>query len=187
MSHTIASLSERRWPMSPLLEIRLFKDRLEAWNGTVLERRIVLDTVSQVRLAVEAGGPQSLVVCRITGPGGEIAFSSRRAETSGWADNILDFQRMLVALHKALAPRAGEIAFLEGQSLKFRLAMSGAGAAILAAALGYCAYMAVAQGNLVLALAGAPFILVGAALAYAFRPGRPVAYDPAKLIARFGG
>ncbi|MGJ3231719.1 MAG: hypothetical protein ACFE0P_07970 [Oceanicaulis sp.] len=187
MSGERASLSERRWPLSPLLEIRLYEDRLEAWNGAVLERRIPLDSVREVRMAVEPAGQQRVVVCRVTGPGGEIAFSSLRAENGGWVDNLRDFQRVLVALHKGLLPQAGEIAFVEGQSLKFRLIMSGAGAVLFAAALSYCVYMLLVEGAAMLALAGAPFALVGAALAVVFRPGRPIPYDPAKLVERFGG
>jgi len=183
----LASLSERRWPLSPLQEVQLYPDRIESWNGSTLERRIALDLVTSVRLAVEMGGEQSLVVCRVTGPSGEIAFSSRRAEGSGWVDQALEFQRLLVAVHKALEPRGGEVAYLEGQSLTFRLIMSGAGSALLAAALGFSGYMLLVQGNGVLALAGAPFALVGGALAWVLRPGRPVPYDPARLVARFGG
>jgi len=183
----LASLSERRWPLGPLLEVRLFDDRIEAWNGAALERRILLDRVETVRLCVEMGGQQSLVVCRVTGPSGEIAFSSRRAESGGWADQALEFQRLLVALHRRLAARGDEVNYLEGQSLTFRLVMSGAGAVLLAAALGFSGYMVVVEANAVLAFAGAPFALVGAALAWVFRPGRPIPYDPEKLIARFGG
>lgn len=183
----MASLSERRWPLSPLLDVQLHADRLEAWNGATLERRILLDQVVEVRLSVEPAGPQTRVVCRVSGPQGEIVFSSRRAETSGWVDNVRDFQRVLVALHTQLAPRAGQVRFVEGQSLTLRLALSGAGIAILAAAVGFSAYMALAQGNIVLAFAGAPFAVVGAALAWTFRPGRPAPYDPAQLVTRFGG
>jgi len=183
----MASLSERRWPLSPLVEVQLHDDRLEAWNGASLERRILLSEVMEVRLSVEPAGPQTRVVCRVRGAQGEIVFSSRRAEKSGWVDNVRDFQRVLVALHKQLSPRAREVSFVEGQSLKLRLALSGAGLAILAAALGFCAYMALGRGNVVLAFAGAPFAVVGAALGWAFRPGRPVPYDPDQLVARFGG
>ncbi|MFP4519658.1 MAG: hypothetical protein ACLFQ5_09390 [Oceanicaulis sp.] len=187
MTGEITSLSERRWPLSPLLEIRLHADRLEAWAPDGLERRIALEQVTEVRLSVEPAGPQSRVVCRVTGPDGEIVFSSYRAEKSGWSDNALAFQRLLVALHRQLAARAGAVRFVEGQSLKFRVIMSAAGGAILAAALAFSAYMLIDRSNLVLALAGAPFMVVGAALAWAFRPGRPAPYDPEKLIERFGG
>jgi hypothetical protein len=187
MSGEIASLSERRWRMSPLLEIQLHPDRLEAWSGSSLERRILLDQVQEVRMAVEPAGPDGRVVCRVTGPSGEITFSSRRAEGAGWADTVLDFQRLLVALHKQLAPRGAAVRYVEGQSLKFRLIMSGTGLAILSAALGFSAYMVLGQGNIVLAFAGGPFVLVGAALAWAFRPGRPAVYDPQALVSRFGG
>lgn len=187
MTGEIASLSERRWPRAPLTEIQLHPDRLEAWTGSALHRRIPLDQVREVRMAVEPAGQQRVVVCKVEGPSGEIAFSSLRAENGAWVDNLRDFQRVLVALHQALAPRAGEVRFVEGQSLKFRLIMSGAGAAILAAALGYCIHMAFVAGNVVLAFAGAPFAVVGAALAWAFRPGRPAPYDPHKLVERFGG
>lgn len=183
----LASLSERRWPLSPLQEVQLYPDRIESWSGPTLERRIALGGVRRVRLAVEMSGEQSLVVCRVTAPNGEIAFSSRRAEGSGWADQALEFQRLLVAVHKALESRGGEVAYLEGQSLTFRLIMSGAGAVLLAAALAFSGYMLVIHENAVLALAGAPFALVGGALAWVLRPGRPVPYDPARLVERFGG
>ncbi|MEQ8404794.1 MAG: hypothetical protein RKE49_06840 [Oceanicaulis sp.] len=187
MTGEIASLSERRWPMAPLVEVQLHADRLEAWTGAALQRRIPLDQVREVRMAVEPAGPQRVVVCKVSGPSGEIAFSSLRAESGAWVDNLRDFQRVLVALHKALSPRAGAVRFVEGQSLKFRLIMSGAGAAILAAALGYCVHMALIAENIVLAFAGAPFAVVGVALVVAFRPGRPAPYDPHKLVERFGG
>lgn len=182
-----AAMNERRWPMSPLQEIQLHDDRLEAWEGSTLARRLPLERVEQVRLSVEMGGQQSLVVCRVSGPSGEIAFSSRRAETSGWVDQALEFQRMLVAVHKALRPRGAAVTYLEGQSLTFRLVMSGAGLALLAASAAFSIYMLVTDASPVLALAGAPFALVGGALAWVFRPGRPTPYDPDKLVARFGG
>ena len=181
----IATMTDRRNPFSAVQTLRLFEDRLEAWTGETLARRIGLDRITQVRLAVEMAGQSQQVVCRVTGPGGEIVFGSRRAENGGFADNVTEFQALMVALHTALRPRFDAVAFLEGQSLAFRLIMALLGAAMAGLALVFMAWFALVEESALLAMAGFPFLLIGGSLAWVFRPARPLVYDPEKLIARF--
>lgn len=179
------SMTDRRNPFSPLISIRLYEDRLEAWDGETLSRRISLDQITQVRLAVEIAGQVNQVVCRVTGPDGEIVFGSRRAEGGAFTDNVIEFQTLMVALHAALRPRFETVRFVEGQSLTFRLIMAFAGAMMAGLAVFFIAWFALVRESALLALAGAPFLIIGGALVWVFRPARPLDYDPEKLIERF--
>jgi hypothetical protein len=181
----LASMDDRRTLLSPKKHLVLFGDRLECHAGQRLERRIALDQIQQVRLAVEMAGSQTQVVCRVTGPSGEIVFGSRAASGSAFEDNALDFQGLLVALHRALAPRYADIAFVEGQSLGFRLIMCALGLVMGIMAAMVSAYILVVRDSVMLAFAGFPFLVIGGYLAWVFRPAGPAPYDPAALVTRF--
>lgn len=184
----LCEMTDRRNPLRPDQAICVFDDRIEASEGDTLTRRIALDQVRQVRLSIEMAGQQTQVVCRVAGPSGEIVFGSRRATAPGhWADNALAFRAVLVAVHEALRPRFDAVRFVEGQSLGFRLFMSGLGAAMAVLALGFAGFMLVDGQSPMLTLAGFPFAVIGGYLAWVFRPGRPVPYDPEGLIVRFSG
>lgn len=182
----IAQITDQRNALRPARQIILYADRVEWVEEGRLERRIALDTVTGVRLSVEMAGAQSQVMCRVTGPSGEIVFGSRRAVSlSDWEDNALEFQSLLVALHKALQPRFGAVRFTEGQTLGSRLILGGVGVAMASMAISYMVWMGLNAQSAMLALAGLPFAALGGYLAFAFRPGRPVLYDPEALITRF--
>ncbi|MCP2671862.1 hypothetical protein NHF40_13065 [Maricaulaceae bacterium EIL42A08] len=183
----LARMSDRRNPLSPEQALVLHPDRLECWTDNSLTRRIDLGAVTQVRLAVEMAGQDKQVVCRVTGPQGEIVFGSRRANKGAFDDNVVEFQALMVALHTALKPRFEEVAFVEGQSLGFRLIMAGLGVIMAAAALFVIGWFAIVEESALLAFAGFPFLLIGGSLAWVFRPMRPLPYDPDKLIERFSG
>ncbi|MFW5661433.1 MAG: hypothetical protein ACOC05_08605 [Oceanicaulis sp.] len=182
-----AEITDRRNPLEPERTVSVLSDRIEVSEAARLVRRIALADVAAVRLTVEPAGRETQVVCRVTGPSGEIAFGSRSAKGAGWTDNALEFRAALVALHRALEPRWGEVAFLEGQTLGFRLAMTAAGVAVAAAAAGFAGYMMIVRESALLGLIGLPFAVAGGYLAWLFRPGRPAPYDPAGLVKRFGG
>lgn len=182
----IAQITDQRNALRPARQIILYADRVEWVEEERLERRIALDAVTGVRLSVEMAGAQSQVMCRVTGPSGEIVFGSRRAVSlSDWEDNALEFQSLLVALHKALQPRFGAVRFTEGQTLGSRLILGGVGVAMASMAISYMVWMGLNAQSAMLALAGLPFAALGGYLAFAFRPGRPVPYDPEALITRF--
>lgn len=187
MTHetALAAMTDRRNPLSAQKRIALFEDRLESWSGEKLERRIALDQVSQVRLSVEMAGTLSQVVCRVAGPAGEIVFGSRKAADGAFQDNAAQYTPLLVALHRALAPRRDAVRFVEGQSLGFRLIMSGLGLVMALAAAAIIAFFALVEESAMLAFAGFPFLVIGAYLAWVFRPAGPVRYDPEALVARF--
>lgn len=182
----LAHMTDRRNPLRPDRELVLFADRIEWREEARLVRRIAIDQISQVRLAVEVAGQQTQVVCRITGPAGEIVFGSRRAVAPGsWADNALEFRGFLVETHAALRPRFDAVRFVEGQSMAFRLLISALG--VLMAGLGvvFAGWMMLVRESAMLAVAALPFVAIGGYLAWLFRPGFPLPYDPEKLIDRF--
>ena len=183
----VARMTDRRNPLSPEQTLVLHEDRLECWADDSLSRRVDLGSVTQVRLSVEMAGQNKQVVCRVTGPHGEIVFGSRRANAGAFEDNVVEFQALMVALHTALKPRFDDVAFVEGQSLGFRLIMAGLGAVMAVLALCVIGWFAVVEQSALLAFAGFPFLLIGGSLAWVFRPMRPLPYDPAKLIERFSG
>jgi len=183
---SIARLQDRRNPVTPAREVILFADRLEWEEAGRLERRIALDAVTSVRLSVELAGQQSQVVCRVQSGSGEIVFGSRRAVKPGvWDDNALDFQTLLVRLHETLRPHFDTVRFTEGQTLGFRLLMGGIGIVMTSMAISYMGWMLLKAQSAMMALAGLPFAVIGGYLAFVFRPGRPVPYDPEGLITRF--
>lgn len=182
----LARMTDRRNPVQPERQVILYGDRLEWAEGERLERRIALEAVASVRLSVELAGQQSQVVCRVGGPSGEIVFGSRRAVSPGvWTDNALEFQTLLVRLHEALKPRFDTVRFTEGQTLGFRLLMGGIGVVMTSMAVSYMVWMMLKEASAMMALAGLPFAVIGGYLAFVFRPGRPVPYDPEGLITRF--
>jgi hypothetical protein len=182
----IAQINDQRNALRAARQIILYRDRIEWVEEGRLERRMALDAVTGVRLSVEMAGAQSQVVCRVSGPSGEMLFGSRRAVSlSEWEDNALEFQTLLVALHKALRPRFDTVRFTEGQTLGSRLLLGGVGVVMASMAISYMAWMMLNEQSAMLALAGLPFAALGGYLAFAFRPGRPVPYDPEALITRF--
>ncbi len=183
----LAQMSDRRNPFSAPKRLELFSDRIECWAGERLERRIGLDQVAGVRLAVEMAGSQTQVACRVKGNGGEVVFGSRRSENGGFADNAAEFTPFLVALHRALEPRYGDVEFVEGQSLGFRVIMSGLGVVMALAAAAIIGYFLIIEESAMLAFAGFPFLAIGGYLAWVFRPAGPVKYDPHGLVERFKG
>ncbi|MFW6413225.1 MAG: hypothetical protein ACOC0V_03740 [Oceanicaulis sp.] len=185
MTRPLSTLTDRRSPIEPVREVAVHDDRIELSEDGALVRRLGFDTLTEVRLTVEMAGRETQVVCRASGPAGEIAFGSRRAEGARFIDNAAAFQHTLVALHKALKGRR-TVRFVEGQTLGFRLLITGAGALIAAAALVYTGYMLIVRESAILSLIGVPVILTGGALAVLFRPGRPQPYDPDALVKRFG-
>lgn len=187
MSDTVlAEMADRRNPLQPARRLALFADRLEWREDATLVRRIALEQVRQVRLSVEMAGQQTQVVCRVTGPAGEIVFGSRRATSPGvWADNALEFRGFLVDLHAALRPHFSQIGFVEGQSMGFRVIMSGIGAVLAILGVMFAGWMMLIEASAMLAVAALPFVAIGGYLAWLFRPGFPVPYDPEGLIERF--
>lgn len=183
----LAHMTDRRNPLSAEKRLAVFSDRIECWAGETLERRIALDDVSQVRLAVEMAGSTTQVVCRVTGPAGEIVFGSRQSQNGAFADNAAEFTPVLVALHRALEPRYGDVSFVEGQSLSFRLILSGLGLVMALIAAAIIGYFLLVEESAMLAFAGFPFLLIGGYLAWVFKPAGPVKYDPGGLVERFGG
>lgn len=182
----IARLSDRRNPIRPGRDVILYADRIEWVEGDKLERRLTLDAISSVRLSVELAGQQSQVVCRVSGASGEIVFGSRKAVSPGvWEDNALEFQTLLVRVHESLRPRFDAVRFTEGQTLSFRLLMGGIGVVMTSMAVSYMGWMMLKEQSAMMALAGLPFAAIGGYLAYVFRPGRPVPYDPEGLVTRF--
>jgi len=182
----LSQMEDRRNSLHPNRDVRLFADRIEWLERGKLVRRIALDQVRQVRLSVEIAGQQTQVVCRVQGPSGEIVFGSRRTVSPGvWEDNALAFQNILVGLHQSLRFRFDAVRFVEGQSLGFKLITSGLGVTMATLALGFSGFMMMVQENAVLTFASLPFAVIGGYLAWMFRPGRPVLYDPEGLIARF--
>ena len=183
----LAEMTDRRNPLSAQKRLALFSDRIECWDGETLERRIGLNQVASVRLAVEMAGSTTQVACRVAGPAGEIAFGSRTARNGAFEDNSAQFTPFLVALHQGLEPRYGEVAFLEGQSVGFRLILSGLGLLMALVAAAVIGFFVVVEESAMLAFAGFPFLVIGAYLAWVFKPAGPVKYDPEGLVERFGG
>ena len=187
MTETVlCEMQDRRQAMRPARTIRLYDDRLEWTEGSKLIRRLPFDQIREVRLSVEMAGQQSQVVCRVQSGSGEIVFGSRRAVKPGvWDDNALDFQTLLVRLHETLRPHFDTVRFTEGQTLGFRLLMGGIGIVMTSMAISYMGWMLLKEQSAMMALAGLPFAVIGGYLAFVFRPGRPVPYDPEGLITRF--
>ena len=183
----LAEMTDRRNPLSAPKRLQLFSDRIDCWDGETLERRIGLDQVATVRLAVEMAGSTTQVACRVAGRNGEIVFGSRRSQNGAFADNSAEFTPFLVALHRALRPRYDQVAFVEGQSVGFRLIMSGLGLVMALIAAATIAFFALVEESAMLAFVGFPFLVIGGYLAWVFRPTAPAAYDPDGLITRFSG
>lgn len=190
-SSPIIMLEDRRSAVARTRTMSLFPDRLDLSEAGALARRIDLSAITEVRLTVEpapGAGTGALVVCRVRAGSKEIAFGSRRLKPDGgWSDEGYAFRKAIIALHTALRPRAGEIAFREGPSLRTRLILCAAGLALVIGAAGFTGYMLLARNAGLLAVMGAPFALIGGAIAWMYRPRPDQAYDPDALIQRFSG
>lgn len=186
----VIMMEDRRSPLAPTRTVSLYPDRIDLSDKGALARRIDLGDIEEVRLTVEpapGAGTGALVVCRVRTGSSEIAFGSRRLKPGGgWSDEGYAFRKTIIALHEALRPRAGEIAFREGPSFRTRLILCAAGLAMVIAALGFAGYMLSRNASL-LAVMGAPFALIGGAIAWMYRPRPDQAYDPDALIQRFSG
>ena len=152
-------------------------------EGESLTRRLALEEVVQLRLAIEMAGADSQIVCRLTDrAGGEITIGSRSWTGVGVYEQRADtFSAFLTALHEALQPRWEEIRFLEGQSLAFMTAMFALGLALAALGAGGFVWFTLVQGQ-ILGWGAAPFAAIGAWLALMFRPRAPKTYDPAIYV-----
>ncbi len=190
-SAPVIMLEDRRSPLAPTRTVSLYRDRIDLSEKDALARRIDLGAVTEVRLTVEpapGAGTGALVVCRVRAGSGEIAFGSRRLKPGGgWSDEGYAFRKAIIALHQALRPRASQIAFREGPSFRTRLILCAAGLAMTLAALGFAGYMLLDRQAGLLAVMGAPFALIGGAIAWMYRPRADEAYDPDALIQRFSG
>ena len=180
------SLNDRRSLWRKTAQITLEDDRLEAWRAERLVQRILLDDVRRVRLTVEPAGQSTQIVCRVSDTRGEIAFSSKRlTQTNQYDDQVEGFKPMLVALHERLADREDGVEFLEGPSFGLLLMLSLIGGAMAVGALGFMTYMFLVRESAMLGFTGLPFFVIGAALAWVFKPRVPEKYDRASLIERF--
>lgn len=181
-----ARLTDRRGAHGPARELVLLDDRIEVIEQGRIAHRLSLDNIASVRLSVEMAGPDTQVVARLKGPGTEIVFGSRSYLAPGrWANNAVEFRAMVLAVHKALRPRQGEVRYIEGHTLGLRVLIFALGMGMALAGLIYGWWMGMERGNSMLALAALPFIVIGGYLAWIFRPGVPVPYDPDQLIERF--
>ncbi len=184
-----AVLHDRRRAGGPDRELRLHDDRVERVEAGRVRTRIALADVAQVRMSVApvlTGG--HAVHCEITARDGRaIGCASLSAQAPGrWINNAPAFMAFTAALHAALGPRAGEIAFVEGQPPRQRLALFASGL-VLAFAAGAGLALALGEGALILGFACGLGVLTGLALAFAFRPVRSARYDPAAFAERMGG
>lgn len=179
-------LSDRRGAHGPAREIVLTGDRLEVIEQGRIAHRLGLSNVRSIRLSVDMAGRDTQVVARVRGKATEIVFGSRSYVAPGrWANNAVEFRRMLLEIHRALTPRRQEIRFVEGHTLGLRVAIFTLGNAMALAGFLFGWYMSEVRQSGMLALAALPFVIIGGYLAWVFRPGVPVPYNPDDLIARF--
>ena len=173
-----ASFTDRRNAASKEVEISLLSDQIIVSQAGLKKQAVPLDSVKQVRLAIEMAGQDTQIVCRVTAQDGtQIVFGSRRFVTVGsWENNADTFRTFLAQLHRAFKPYWPHIDFVEGQSLSFRWIMSGLGVlmAIISATF---AIILVLQDKSAGFFLVAPLVL-GVWLAWLFRPQRPKPYDP---------
>lgn len=182
----LARLSDRRGSHGPAREVILTGDRIEVIEAGRVAHRLSLANVKSVRLSVDMAGRDTQVVARIRGGSTEIVFGSRSyAGPARWTNNAVEFRAMVLALHRALIARKNEIRFIEGHTLGLRVMVFGLGLAMALAGALYGWWMGVEQASTMLAFIGLPFIVIGGYLAWVFRPGVPLPYDPEQLIARF--
>lgn len=182
----LATLYDKRSHFTGERCLSLYADRVEVTRAGRVETRLDLSEVERVRMSVEPAGGGVQVVCRISaGRDRMIALGSLTSVgPRRWANNALAFKTFVTALHRALAPRRDKIAFLEGQPLALRLVVSGLGLIIFNAALVWAYAFIIVRENAVLGFIALPFLLVGAALIWVFRPMPAQGYDPEALIAR---
>lgn len=182
----LAELEDRRTLTGKTRSVCLYGDRIEVSEPGESLQRIRLDAVTQVRMSVEMAGRDTQVVCRLSSKSNQIVFGSRRLSGPGsWENNAIEFRGLVLALHKKLQPRKQSVRFVEGQTLGFRLVMGAAGLSLAAGGVVFGGYMLAVAANAMLAAAALPFIVTGGYLAWVFRPGVPLPYNPDQLIARF--
>jgi hypothetical protein len=182
----LAKLEDRRSLTGKTRSVRLYGDRIEVCEPGESLQRIRLYSVTQVRMSVEMAGRDTQVVCRVASKSTQIVFGSRSLSGPGsWQNNAVEFRGLVLALHKALQPRKLAVRFVEGQTLGFRLIMGAAGLSLATGGVVFAGYMLSVAGSAMLAAAALPFIVIGGYLAWVFRPGVPLPYNPDQLIARF--
>jgi hypothetical protein len=178
----IATLADRRGAMAKPQTLHLYADRIERVRDGVVDARLRLDAIRRVRLAVEMAGREAQVVCRVTGPSGEMALGSLSATGPGqWTNNAANFRAFVIALHEALAPRAAEVEFLQGPSLGLRIALSALGAAMALTGAFFFAWFFLVEERAALGFVAAPFAVLGAYVAWLFRPTPPQPYAPEEM------
>lgn len=182
----LARLCDRRGVHGPAREVVLTEDRIEVIEQGRIADRLGLDQVKVVRLSVDMAGSDTQVVARVRGPATEIVFGSRSyVAPARWSNNAVEFRRMMLGVHRALLPRKNEVRFIEGHTLGLRVMLFALGLAMALAGGLYGWWMGAGQGSAMLALIALPFMAIGGYLAWVFRPGVPLPYDPEQLIARF--
>lgn len=182
----VARLSDRRGAQGKPREIVLTQDRLEVIEQGRIVHRLALSDVKSVRLSVDMAGSETQVVARVRSKASEIVFGSRAYAGPGlWTNNAAGYRRMLLEIHRALAPRKTQIRFVEGHTLGLRVAIFGLGGAMALAGVLFAWYMTEVRQSTMLAFAALPFVVIGGYLAWVFRPGVPLPYNPDDLVARF--
>ncbi|KPP82108.1 MAG: hypothetical protein HLUCCA04_05100 [Oceanicaulis sp. HLUCCA04] len=178
------SLDDCRSAASPARQIILWPDRLEETAEGTLVRRIALETIEEVRLSVEPSGigakDAAQIICRVSGGGKTIAFSSLRSTgILKWENQADRFAVFLRSLHGTLTDREG-VAYIEGAPLTARL--KAFLPALLIAMTGVAiALWGLTAGQIITGLIGLVLAVAGGYSAWVFRPMAEKPYDPAKF------
>ncbi|MEO1039108.1 MAG: hypothetical protein AAFX09_06140 [Pseudomonadota bacterium] len=189
MTETVlATLYDKRSHFAGERALHLFDDRIEVTRNGRVETRLPLSTITQIRMSVEPAGGGVQVLCRARAGDQSLALGSLTSVgPRRWANNAPAFKAFVTALHRALASRGGEVEFVEGQPLALRLVVSAVGLAMTVGALFAGHHFFIVRENPVLGFVAGPFLLIGLALIWAFRPVRPAPYDPEALVRRMEG
>lgn len=179
-----ARLEDCRSVASPRREIVLWADRLEeSAHGTLL-RRIAIDEIEEVRLSVEPSGIGSSapaqIICRVTGNGRTIGFSSQLSKgILRWENRADQFALFLRDIHDALKKRT-DVLYVEGAPFTARLKAFLPSLVVGLAGIGL-ALWALLGGQVVTALIGLVLAVAGGYSAWVFRPMADKPYDPKKF------
>ena len=178
------SLDDCRSAASPLRQITLWPDRVEETAEGTLVRRIAMETIEEVRLSVEPSGigakDAAQIICRVSGGGKTIAFSSlRSAGILKWENQADRFALFLRSLHAALQENA-DIAYIEGAPLTARLKAFLPALVIGLTGIGI-ALWGLTAGQIITGLIGLVLAVAGGYSAWVFRPMAEKRYDPAKF------
>lgn len=169
---------------SPERRIALWPDRLEESADGTLVTRLALDAVREVRLSVEPSGigakDPAQIICRVSGAGRTVSFSSLRSTgILKWENQADRFALFLRALHGVLKTQDG-VAYVEGAPLPAKLK-----AFVPALAVGLAgtalALWAFTVGQVITGLIGLVLAVTGGYSAWIFRPTGEKPYDPGKF------